>query len=961
MTAHAAAALQVPTLLRAAGRYGRCNAARAMRADANQEPIAIVGMAALYPGGEGLDAFWTSLAGGRRHFDDVTPGPWTHGALPAGDPPAGDRASGRAGALVPPLPVDLASYGIVPAHAGAIARAHVLLLEMATRCLADAGYRDREFARDRTDVICGCCFGFERTHANALRVESAQVAARVASALLGRAPALAGGDAGVRAALKQRFLARFGASAHDRLGEMASTIPARISIAHRLRGRCLTVESADATSFAALRLAVTNLRRDEADLALVAVGQLREGPVTQSALARKGLLAPGSVLGEGFGALLLKRLDDAVRDGDRVYALVKGVGLRHVSRPGSFRYPADVGAAAATIADACAEARCDPASLQYVECFGAGLPGEDAFERQVLAAARGAGAARPLEVGSVKESIGHTFANAGLASITKVALALQRRTLLPGRSIVGGAGSAAAPSPGPRPWPTNAEGLPRRAGVAGYSLTGTCCHVVLEEFVPARVAPAASSRRSAGRRRGDTAVAVVGFGGRFADAPSAARFWENICRGHDALRPLPASVIDPAVYHDPDILDPFTTYTLVASKVQAPGIPERPPLAPARVQHMDLAQRLALAVASDALDAWTSRQRAPRGRAAVVFGSPLCLNAERDAAIRLLWPELESVLAGFPPFAALDDAARLEILEDLRRTLRDRIPPLSAWSLDGYLASGLPAIVSNELGLDAVPIAVEAACASSLAALDVAIRGLTDGQYDLAIAGGVDLPSTARDLVVCANLRLLSPTRIKPFDATADGFSPGDGAAAFVLRRLEDALADGDRVHAVLRGVGAACDARSLVAPDPHGQELAMRRAFERVEFDASTVQYVEAHGTGTTLGDQVEASALAAVYGGGRSTPLAIGSVKSMIGHTFAAAGAAGLLKTVLALQHRLIPPNARLERPNTRLGLESIPAYVSTDLRAWPAPDRGQRRAAVSAMGTGGINYHVLLEEAP
>jgi acyl transferase domain-containing protein len=258
-----------------------------------------------------------------------------------------------------------------------------------------------------------------------------------------------------------------------------------------------------------------------------------------------------------------------------------------------------------------------------------------------------------------------------------------------------------------------------------------------------------------------------------------------------------------------------------------------------------------------------------------------------------------------------------------------------------------------------VPIAVEAACASSLAALDLAVQGLYDHRYDFVLTGGIELPANPRDLVVCASLGLLSQDRITPFDKKADGFSVGEAIAMFGLKRLDDAIEHGDPIHAVIRSVGAASDAHSLIAPQMEGQALAMKRAFEQVDLSPKDIQYIETHGTGTKVGDVIEIDAIRQVYNvDSRSVPLALGSIKSMIGHTFAAAGAVGMIKTVYALKSAIIPPNVALDTINPKLDLGSIPAYVSTESSPWPSAGAGPRCAAVSSMGTGGINFHVLLE---
>ncbi|MEV0504546.1 polyketide synthase, partial [Streptomyces spectabilis] len=254
------------------------------------------------------------------------------------------------------------------------------------------------------------------------------------------------------------------------------------------------------------------------------------------------------------------------------------------------------------------------------------------------------------------------------------------------------------------------------------------------------------------------------------------------------------------------------------------------------------------------------------------------------------------------------------------------------------------------------------ACASSLAALDVAVGALRSGAADFAVAGGVELACTTRDMVLCSALGLLSHSRNAPFDAAADGFTPGDGCGLFLLKRYDDARRDGDTVHGVIRAVGASNDAKSLIAPDVAGQVRAMQRAFAQVDFEPCTVDYLEAHGTGTKVGDRVEIAAAARLYAGGpRAGALRIGSAKSFFGHTFAAAGSAGLLRTLLALRAGTLPPNTLLRTLNPALGLAAIPAEIATRAEPWPRPPGRPRRAAVSSFGTGGINYHVLVEEDP
>ncbi|WP_207923786.1 polyketide synthase [Actinomadura bangladeshensis] len=890
-----------------------------------REPIAIIGIACLYPGARGAGDYWARLCGGP----------------PASAPPGLDEAE-----------VDVARFGIPPVQRRSMTRMQVLMLEAARQCLTDAGYTGRPLGTDRTDVIAGICFGLDRQYANALRVESA----RYARDLEREVPALLGGHArpvAARAARELRAVVagRLGASPHDRVGEMASTIPARIAGAFRLRGRTLAVESADATPFAALAHAVNGLRADLCDAVLVLAGQRRESPLFGELLAAKGL--PGDP-GEGVGALLLKRRSSAVRDGDRVYASLLECAMEHDARPGVLRYSTSA-RRRYRVARTCHEAAgVPPESVGYVERAANGVPAAAHAELEALGRLLGNVPPASVTLGGAADEPGRTFAGGGLAAVAKTALALYHRTLPP---------SAEASPGGPfrlartaESWPAGPGAGPRRAAVLGASLTGTVCHLLLEEHDSRGPEPAARTGTAATTR--PEPIAVVGYGGRFAGAAGAEGFWAAVRSGEDRIGPLPGDVLDRDLYVQEEGVSLTHSYTGLGAHVP---VPDAPPdgvrITPRRYAAMDPVQRVALAVAHETLARY-GRAETLSGRPGMVaigtnlgLGRDRRLNAERSVA------ELE---AGLSALAPLSGRARALLLDRVRRRFQASGGPLAPMDLDGCLAGGIAALIAGEYRLPAVPVAVEAACASSLAALDIALGALRSGQADFVLAGGAELACNPRDLVLCSALGLLSHSRITPFDAAADGFSPGDGCALFLLKRLPDAVRDGDRIFGLLRGLGGSNDARSLIAPDADGQVRAMRQAFEQVEFDPSAVDYLEAHGTGTRVGDRVEISATAEVYAKpGRPQPLVIGSAKGFFGHTFAAAGAAGLLKALLGIRARTFPPNANLRTPAPGLPLDDVPARLPTAPEPWPAVPGRPRRAGISSFGTGGINYHLLIEE--
>src|SRR5439155_2924191 len=258
----------------------------------------------------------------------------------------------------------------------------------------------------------------------------------------------------------------------------------------------------------------------------------------------------------------------------------------------------------------------------------------------------------------------------------------------------------------------------------------------------------------------------------------------------------------------------------------------------------------------------------------------------------------------------------------------------------------------------------DAACASGLAATFAAVRGLQAHDYDAAITGGVDRNMGVSAFVKFCKIGALSATGTRPFDAGADGFVMGEGAALFVLKRLSDAERDGDRIYAVLLGVAGSSDGRGkgITAPNPVGQRLAIERAWENAGINPADASYVEAHGTSTRVGDAVELTSLTDVFGKAGAAPgtVALGSVKSNIGHLKAAAGPAGLFKMVHSLHGRVLPPSLNFVQPNPNVDWDATPFRVNTSLREWPAPPKGAARAGgVSAFGFGGTNFHLVLEE--
>ena len=273
--------------------------------------------------------------------------------------------------------------------------------------------------------------------------------------------------------------------------------------------------------------------------------------------------------------------------------------------------------------------------------------------------------------------------------------------------------------------------------------------------------------------------------------------------------------------------------------------------------------------------------------------------------------------------------------------------------------------MANRFDLGGRNFTVDAACAASLAAVDLAVRELEEGSSDMVVVGGADTMQNPFAYLCFSKTHALSPRgRCHTFDDSSDGIAISEGIAMIILKRLADAERDGDRIYAVIKGVGGSSDGKDkgLTAPRPEGQMRALTRAYAKAHVSPATVEIIEAHGTGTAVGDQAEVASLSRVFSaaGAARQSCGIGSVKSMIGHTKCTAGVASVIKIALALHHKVLPPTINVEKPNTRVNFPATPFYVNTEARPWIKKQVDvPRRAGVSAFGFGGTNFHAVLEE--
>ena len=291
------------------------------------------------------------------------------------------------------------------------------------------------------------------------------------------------------------------------------------------------------------------------------------------------------------------------------------------------------------------------------------------------------------------------------------------------------------------------------------------------------------------------------------------------------------------------------------------------------------------------------------------------------------------------------------------------VPPITEDTMPGELSNIIAGRVANVFNFTGPNFVTDAACASSLAALQSAIDGLCFGQYDAVLTGGVDRNMGIESFVKFSKIGALSPDGSRPYAEGANGFVMGEGAAIFLLKRLVDAERAGDKIYAVIRAIGGSSDGKGkgITAPNPLGQQRAIQRAWKNAAIPLSSVGLIEGHGTSTPVGDLAEVNSLNIIFGqvGLKPGSVALGSVKSNFGHLKSSAGAAGLLKTTMALYDHVLPASVNFNQPNSRIDFSHSPFYVNTQTHAWEVPSGEVRRAGVSAFGFGGTNFHVVMEE--
>ncbi|NVN91186.1 MAG: type I polyketide synthase [Desulfuromonadales bacterium] len=921
----------------------------------HQSSVAIVGIGGIFPDAPDLARFWDNIRLAKNSARVVPEGRWHIPVETAFHPEVGkaDHVYSRHSCFIEEIPSLDGLAGLAPgfqAPTGLDPLFH-LLIHAGKRAFDDGITEPLD--RSRIGVIIGN-----------LALPS-ETSAQLARQWLGRT-------------FEEKLLGHASPRADvNPINRYVAGLPAGLlAAALGLGGGSCTLDAACASSLYAIKLAASELLSGRAD-AMLTGGLSRPDPLyTQMgfsqlrALSRRGICSPfdssgdGLVVGEGAGIFLLKRTEDALAHGDRIYGIIRGIGLAN-DVGGSLLAPLSEGQLRA-MRSAYTQAGWDPRDVDLIECHATGTQVGDATEvaslRELWGNARPDG--RACIIGSIKSNIGHLLTAAGAAALTKVLLAMAEEQLPPTANF-------SAPQPGMDldnspfrvlsegiAWERRGNGIPRRAAVSAFGFGGINAHLLVEEWLPesGRTRPAKQDQKP----KTHVPVAIIGMDARFGPWQSLRSFQERVLGDRAHALPAPPTKwwgAQESIWFQEQGLQqtPFSGYYLdeVAVATDQFRIPPR------EMEEMLPQQILMLSSAAAAMaDAGLDREG--NQRAGVFMGIALDLNST-NFSFRWSLAEQAAVWA-----RELGRELSDEELAAWTAQLRDDAsPPLTANRTMGALGNIVASRIAREFRVGGPSFALASEENSGIRSLETALRMLQSGEIDRALVGAVDLAGDLRSVLGQHAGREFSRSgRGLPFDQRADGAIVGEGAACVVLKRLDDAEHDGDRIYAVIRGIGTSSGTTTI--PDQAAYCQALERAYCDAGVNPATITYLEAHASGHPAEDCMEAAALAIFFG---TTPTddapprkdrscAISSVAADIGQSGAASGLASLVRGCLALYQEIIPPCRGLESPCNELSGPG-PLYLPRTPRYWLRNRaEGPRRAGISAFGMDGGCSHVVLE---
>ena len=931
-------------------------------------PIAVVGMAGLFPGAANLDIFWHNIVNKVSAVVDVGEARWSLDPDLMYRPGINeDRTYSRRCCLLNDFKFDPTGIDIDPDILTALDPLYHVVLHVGRQAISTV--QENSINRERTGVVLAAIA--LPTDATAAVTGDILGSAIEEKLLKSAAPAAMGNEH--PAYSRSQYLS----------GRVTSLPGAILARAFNLGGGTFTLDAACASSLYAIKLACDELNAHRAD-AMLAGGVSRPNCLfTQVGFSQLRALSPsgrcrpfdsradGLVVGEGAGILVLKRLADALNDRDHIAGLIHGIGLSNDMR-GNLLAPDSEGQQRA-MRKAYESAGWAAQEVDLIECHGAGTPLGDLTELKSLEKLWGEAGWQKNQcaIGSVKSMIGHLLTAAGAAGLIKALLAMQNKTLPPSMHYERPpAGSPLADGPfrvqtEAEPWLRRRDDIPRRAAISAFGFGGINAHLLLEEWVPN--ADLGSGISDPGSEIGDleildtqkskiqnpkSEIAIVGMETAFGSMTSLRDFQELIFNGKTNIDIRPEhrwkgcdTLAGRHLSGDVRNGGFIEQLSIAAGEFQVP---------PNEIPQILPQQLLMLKVASGALKDAGMPLREDRPGMGAIVGIDFDLEATN---FHLRW----NLLKWIPLWIRKSGRNLSEVdVNTVINSLLDRCsPPLNAPRTLGALGGIVASRVAREFRFGGPSFVVSCEEASGLKALDIGVRALQQNEAEAYLVGAVDLRGDVRNIILEDRIRPFSRNlKIRPFDRAADGTLPGEGAAALVIKRLEDALRDGNRIYSVIKGIGGASGGgvdSSLSSEQAYTRSL--ERCFREAAVKPSAVSYIETHGSGSQPEDDLETRALHGFFSDGDGS-CAIGSVKANIGHTGCASALASVVKANLCLYHDIIAPLVNYSVPENSLWHQEkfhLPAYPQFWLRN---RKDGPRKALVASMTPDGNCMHLVLE---
>jgi acyl transferase domain-containing protein/NAD(P)-dependent dehydrogenase (short-subunit alcohol dehydrogenase family) len=928
--------------------------------------IAVVGMGCIVPNANNLQQYWENIVSGDMYFKDMPKSLWHLKNFYSEDKTIPEKSYTIKGAFIDNFDFPALKYKMPPANLRGIDPAQLMTVVATEEALEDAGipFRDESLTEGITIIGASGVDGFAHSAAFLKRHTFLKFMKPVLDSH--------GVDEETYQKLYEQMTRELDERGHiwnssvAAVGAIPSSISNRVAQIFGLRGMNMTVDGACASSFVAIDAACHALMAGDANVAVAGGTDLGTNPPIYvgfsavNGLSTKGIANPfdhsadGLVIGEGTAIVVLKRLEDALKNGDRIRAVIRGIGSSS-DGAGQAIYNPSVQGRARALENALKNAETDRNEIQFIEAHATSTVVGDANEYDAISTVYGKRTnPQPIKLGSVKQQIGHLKAAAGVVGMVKTVLAMDNglyphmprfEKLTPLANLV--TDCLEVPTELTE-WTPNPDGK-RVAAVTSSGFGGVNYHMILEQgesydVPPPRVVP-------------DRRLAVVGIACRTAGADNPETFWNNITEGKDTF----SRVTEPEKFgwenhfnKGPDN-EKINTYVVSELDDYDANLLKHK-IFPKAVSQISPTQLLALDTCDRLLEQYGFDYSEPKN-IGLSFGS-----MHDDYYPTIFYPMLPDEYTDAIHCTEVSKSMDADVLAEAcavaSAKIKEKYPPVTEHTLPGWMTNITAGRVANKLNCHGPNFTVDSACSSGMAALVPAMYQLMFGNVELMIAGGLNRQfSDTFTSGVCA-LGAVAQEVSRPFDEDGRGYLIGEGAVLFLLKRYADAKQNGDNILGVIHAVGGSseADSRSMVAPTQQSLERAIRNAIRQSDIDPETVGVSETHGSANRLSDIVEASALAAGLrpNGPTGMPVKITAIKSHVGHLYGGSAPASILSTLLSLRHRVVPGIRNLKTVRKEI---APMADLVTPVKQTEALSDACVAGAVSTLGLGGANYFTLL----